>query len=113
MLAAALHCTLLLGSSHRASYPYIVYCDYTNDHTLFRCHLLHPPLVVQGLQCFQAKIGLSNTASLKLFKRLGYLEVSRSSIFNEVTMRLEVAGNVKEALEQQAESLHLTTYVDS
>lgn len=35
----------------------------------------------QGVTCFQAKVGEANAASLHLFKRLGYVEASRSRVF--------------------------------
>ncbi|KAL3145230.1 hypothetical protein ABBQ32_000977 [Trebouxia sp. C0010 RCD-2024] len=63
-----------------------------------------------GISCFQAKIGFSNAASLRLFGRLGYVEVSRSQMFKEATLRLEVSGTVREALQQQAEKLQLSIY---
>ena len=69
--------------------------------------------VLQGICCFQAKIGLNNASSLRLFGKLGYTEVSRSSIFNEATLRLEIAGSVQESLQQQAESLNLGMYDSS
>ncbi len=37
-----------------------------------------------GLRCFRAKVGQANTASLALFKRLGYELVSSSAVFSEV-----------------------------
>ena len=67
-------------------------------------------MLLQGIKCFQAKIGLSNAASLKLFQRLGYVETSSSQVFNEATLRLEVSGTVSEALQQQAEKLQWGTY---
>ena len=68
---------------------------------------------LQGINCFQAKIGFSNAASMKLFGRLGYVEVSRSHVFQEATLRLEVSGTVREALQQQGKKLQLGTYDNS
>lgn len=65
---------------------------------------------LQGISCFQAKIGIKNVSSLKLFEKLGYTEVSRSKVFNEATLRLEVSDHVSKALLQQAESLHVEEY---
>lgn len=39
---------------------------------------------------FQAKIGISNAASLALFRKLGYKEISRSSVFQEATLEMAV-----------------------
>ncbi len=48
-------------------------------------------LHLQGVTKFRAKIGEANAASLALFQeRLGFVEVSRSSIFQEVTLELRV-----------------------
>ncbi len=65
---------------------------------------------VQAIQCFQAKIGLSNESSLRLFGKLGYVETSRSSIFNEATLQLQVSGEVKLYLDKQADTLRLSKY---
>uniref|UniRef100_A0A7N0VLX8 N-acetyltransferase domain-containing protein n=1 Tax=Kalanchoe fedtschenkoi TaxID=63787 RepID=A0A7N0VLX8_KALFE len=43
-----------------------------------------------GIRLFRVKIGESNTASLSMFQKLGFVEVSRSEIFKEVTMELSV-----------------------
>ncbi|KAK1292560.1 hypothetical protein QJS10_CPB17g02051 [Acorus calamus] len=50
------------------------------------------------IQRFRAKIGESNVASLNLFRKLGFEEVSRSDIFKEVTLELEVKLNHEEQL---------------
>lgn len=63
-----------------------------------------------GITSFQAKIGLSNASSLKLFGKLGYVEVTRSSVFNEVTLLLEVSGRTKMHLEEQADKLNIGEY---
>ncbi len=41
---------------------------------------------------YEAKIGLDNAASLRLFERLGFVEVSRSDAFGEATLALDAAG---------------------
>ncbi|XP_072977279.1 GCN5-related N-acetyltransferase 9 isoform X2 [Typha angustifolia] len=43
-----------------------------------------------GIQTFRAKIGESNTSSLKLFRKLGFLDSSYSEVFKEVTLELPV-----------------------
>ncbi|XP_060073675.1 N-acetyltransferase 9-like protein isoform X1 [Ylistrum balloti] len=39
---------------------------------------------------FTAKIGFSNEASIQLFQKLGFKEVSRSDVFEEVTLKYSV-----------------------
>lgn len=68
---------------------------------------------LQGIRCFLAKIGIANTSSLRLFEKLGYAEVSRSNVFNEATLRLEVFGHVSKAVLQQAENLRIESYDNS
>ncbi|CAM8949756.1 unnamed protein product [Rhodiola kirilowii] len=43
------------------------------------------------IHIFRVKVGESNEASLSMFQKLGFEEVSRSAIFREVTMELSVA----------------------
>ncbi|XP_077214414.1 acyl-CoA N-acyltransferases (NAT) superfamily protein [Tasmannia lanceolata] len=43
-----------------------------------------------GIQAFRAKIGDSNTASLTLFRKLGFEDVAYSEVFKEVTLELSV-----------------------
>ena len=69
-----------------------------------RSHGAAPPVVspllaglhdepLQGVTKYRAKIGEANAASIALFCKLGFVEVSRSSIFQEVT--LELAATVE------------------
>ncbi|XP_020104501.1 N-acetyltransferase 9-like protein isoform X2 [Ananas comosus] len=44
------------------------------------------------IQTFRAKIGESNTASLKLFRKLGFLDASYSEVFKEVTLEVPVSA---------------------
>ncbi|XP_057377473.1 alpha/beta-tubulin-N-acetyltransferase 9-like [Daphnia carinata] len=39
-----------------------------------------------GIKQFHAKIGLDNIASIQMFQKIGFREISRSEIFGEVTM---------------------------
>lgn len=39
---------------------------------------------------FQAKIGYANSASLRMFEKLGFRETSRSDVFEEVTLQVSV-----------------------
>lgn len=67
-------------------------------------------LFLQEITCFQAKIGLSNQSSLGLFRKLGYTEISRSSIFNEATLHLKVNGVVKAELDKQTDKFQVGHY---
>lgn len=67
---------------------------------------------MQGITCFQAKIGLSNQSSMKLFGKLGYAEISRSKIFNEATLNLQICDHVKAVMNEQAQNLRIGQYDD-
>lgn len=41
--------------------------------------------------CFVAKIGYANEASIALFHKLQFVEVSRCDVFKEVTLELKVS----------------------
>ncbi|RWR71886.1 N-acetyltransferase 9-like protein isoform X1 [Cinnamomum micranthum f. kanehirae] len=43
-----------------------------------------------GIQTFHAKIAESNTASLNLFRKLGFEDVAYSEVFKEITLELPV-----------------------
>ncbi len=47
-----------------------------------------------GIRLFTAKIGISNAPSLALFAKLGYTEVKRVEVFQEVHLQLAVEGGV-------------------
>ncbi|XP_057461370.1 GCN5-related N-acetyltransferase 9 isoform X2 [Actinidia eriantha] len=49
---------------------------------------------------FRAKIGESNGASLNLFRKLGFKEVSYSEIFKEVTLEFPITKLKREELQQ-------------
>ncbi|KAM5580442.1 GCN5-related N-acetyltransferase 9 [Rosa sericea] len=51
-----------------------------------------------GIHIFRVKIGESNGASLSLFQKLGFEETSRSEIFKEVTLELNVTKAKHEEL---------------
>lgn len=59
---------------------------------------------------FRAKVGEANGASLALMAKLGYAEVSRSSIFKEVTLELEVQGEAQQRLAAAAAVLATAAY---
>lgn len=67
-------------------------------------------LQVLNISKFRAKIGESNGASLALFERIGYQEVSRSAVFKEVTLELPVEGEAKSRLQAVGKKLQLGLY---
>lgn len=63
-----------------------------------------------GVTKFRAKIGEANAGSLQIFQKLGYEEVSRSAVFQEVTLELPVEGDVKQQLTAAASQLKIHVY---
>ena len=63
-----------------------------------------------GVIKFRAKIGQSNEASLSLFKKLGYQEVSRSEVFKEVTLELPIQGQVEKDLQELHAAIEQGSY---
>lgn len=63
-----------------------------------------------GITKFRAKIGEANGPSLRLMAKLGFAEVSRSSIFKEITLELPVEGEVAERLASSAGQLRTAAY---
>jgi hypothetical protein len=62
-----------------------------------------------GLRGFEAKIKVDNTPSIHLFTKIGFAEVSRSEVFEEVTLAWE-AGPAGRAWLQERAPWHLHTY---
>eukprot|EP00092_Neocalanus_flemingeri_P013097 GFUD01014113.1.p1 GENE.GFUD01014113.1~~GFUD01014113.1.p1 ORF type:complete len:198 (+),score=79.12 GFUD01014113.1:43-636(+) len=56
-----------------------------------------------GINRYEVKIKMENMASIKMFKKIGFKEESRSEVFNEVTSVLEVTSGTREWLEGQTE----------
>uniref|UniRef100_A0A8C5R4W4 Alpha/beta-tubulin-N-acetyltransferase 9 n=1 Tax=Leptobrachium leishanense TaxID=445787 RepID=A0A8C5R4W4_9ANUR len=63
------------------------------------------------ISTFQAKIGLANLTSLRLFHKLHFQDVSVSEVFEEVTLRWEVTEPEKQQLIKTC-PVTLTTYKD-
>lgn len=63
-----------------------------------------------GIAKFRAKVGEANEPSLRLMRKLGYQEVSRSTIFKEVTLELPVEGDRKRELQAVAGALQTSQY---
>lgn len=59
---------------------------------------------------FTAKIGYSNQSSLNLFSKLGFKEVSRSDVFQEVTLELLVTDYVRRVLDSLTPKYRIISY---
>eukprot|EP00042_Codosiga_hollandica_P018093 m.51940 g.51940 ORF g.51940 m.51940 type:complete len:146 (-) comp48388_c0_seq1:41-478(-) len=55
-------------------------------------HYGHTALHVER---FTAKIGFANKPSISLFSSLGFVKISESAVFEEVTLELVVAANIE------------------
>lgn len=53
-----------------------------------------------GVKKYVAKIGCGNEPSLALFRKLGFVEISVSEVFKEVTLEMQVTQSVKQQLTQ-------------
>lgn len=62
-------------------------------------------VVSLNIERFSAKIGFNNLSSLSLFQSLSFTEVSRSDVFEEVTLELIVDEQYKNRLHKQMEHL--------
>ncbi|GAQ91060.1 Acyl-CoA N-acyltransferase domain-containing protein [Klebsormidium nitens] len=62
------------------------------------------------LRRFVAKIGEGNVASLKLFQYLGYVEVSRSQAFREITLEYRVGQEEEKLLASQTTGMQTSMY---
>ena len=51
-----------------------------------------------NLRAFQAKIKTGNLASINMFSKIGFKEVSRSEIFDEITFEIKVESEFLELL---------------
>ncbi|NXU57263.1 NAT9 acetyltransferase, partial [Turnix velox] len=65
-----------------------------------------------GITTFEAKIGQENQASICMFKKLHFKEVSVNSIFQEVTLRLDVSDQERRWLLEQTNHVQEKSYVD-
>ncbi|XP_029634201.1 N-acetyltransferase 9-like protein isoform X3 [Octopus sinensis] len=62
---------------------------------------------------FTAKIGMSNSISLGLFLNMGFIEESRSSVFQEITLALPVTDDVLQYLRQESQSFGMRINLSS
>ncbi|XP_053731686.1 N-acetyltransferase 9 [Synchiropus splendidus] len=60
--------------------------------------MMHYGVAKLGIKKFEVKIGLDNKASIALFKKLNFREVSLCNVFKEVTLELTVSDSVQTTL---------------
>lgn len=77
------------------------------------CLMLRYGIEKLSLKAFEAKIKLNNQVSINMFKKIGFQEVSRSEVFQEVTLVLEMSEEKKAQVFQFAKSFNLQPYVHS
>ncbi|XP_015501501.1 N-acetyltransferase 9 isoform X1 [Parus major] len=65
-----------------------------------------------GITKFEAKIGQDNEASICMFKKLHFKEVAVSSIFQEVTLRLDVSDQERQWLLEQTNHVEKKSYAE-
>ncbi|NXM82816.1 NAT9 acetyltransferase, partial [Oenanthe oenanthe] len=65
-----------------------------------------------GITKFEAKIGQENEASICMFKKLHFKEVAVNSIFQEVTLRLDVSEQERRWLLEQTKHVEEKSYTE-
>ncbi|OXB56266.1 hypothetical protein ASZ78_006449 [Callipepla squamata] len=65
-----------------------------------------------GITKFEAKIGQENKASICMFKKLHFKEVSVNSVFQEVTLRLDVSDQERQWLLDQTKHVKRKSYME-
>ncbi|XP_029868992.1 N-acetyltransferase 9 isoform X2 [Aquila chrysaetos chrysaetos] len=65
-----------------------------------------------GITKFEAKIGQENEASICMFKKLHFKEVAVNSVFQEVTLRLDVSDQERRWLLEQTDHVEEKSYVE-
>ncbi|KFR07753.1 N-acetyltransferase 9, partial [Nipponia nippon] len=63
-----------------------------------------------GITKFEAKIGQENEASICMFKKLHFKEVAVNSVFQEVTLRLDVSDQERQWLLEQTNHVEEKSY---
>lgn len=60
--------------------------------------------------CFISKIGYTNEKSIKMFEKLGFTEISRSDVFQEITFECVVTKEWIEWLDLNIKQFEISTY---
>ncbi|XP_073245006.1 N-acetyltransferase 9-like protein isoform X2 [Porites lutea] len=72
--------------------------------------MMHYGNTTLGIQKYEAKIGCSNDASLRLFNKIGFTEISVSEVFKEVTLEMNVTEAVQQHLAQATSHICIHKY---
>ncbi|XP_014808969.1 PREDICTED: N-acetyltransferase 9 isoform X2 [Calidris pugnax] len=84
----------------------------TEDPTLGEIEIMIAGVRNLGITKFEAKIGLENEASICMFKKLHFKEVAVNSVFQEVTLRLDVSDQERRWLLEQTNHVEEKSYVE-
>eukprot|EP00095_Tigriopus_kingsejongensis_P000504 snap_masked-scaffold367_size194084-processed-gene-0.32 protein:Tk00504 transcript:snap_masked-scaffold367_size194084-processed-gene-0.32-mRNA-1 annotation:"n-acetyltransferase 9-like" len=72
--------------------------------------MLRYGLETLGVQAFEAKIKIGNEPSLRMFKKLGFQETSRSEVFGEVTLQVEVTSEWRKSILEWTDGYQTSEY---
>ncbi|XP_075626641.1 alpha/beta-tubulin-N-acetyltransferase 9 isoform X2 [Balearica regulorum gibbericeps] len=84
----------------------------TEDPTLGEIEIMIAGVRNLGITKFEAKIGQENETSICMFKKLHFKEVAVNSIFQEVTLRLDVTDQERRWLLEQTNHVEEKSYVE-
>ncbi|KAL3877129.1 hypothetical protein ACJMK2_034882 [Sinanodonta woodiana] len=73
-------------------------------------HMMRYGMVMLNVSRYTAKIGFSNLPSLNMFHNIGFKEVSRSEVFQEVTLELHLDGQTRQELLSKTKIFKLESY---
>ncbi|KAK3580059.1 hypothetical protein CHS0354_001012 [Potamilus streckersoni] len=73
-------------------------------------HMMRYGMERLNVSRYTAKISLNNLPSLNMFHKIGFKEVSRSEVFQEVTLELPLDGQTKNEILSKTESFKLESY---
>ncbi|XP_063447457.1 N-acetyltransferase 9-like protein [Mytilus trossulus] len=63
-----------------------------------------------NMKRFTAKIGMDNKPSLAMFKSIGFSEISRSEVFSEITLELNIDDDFKKTLYDKTNMFQILNY---
>ncbi|XP_077044426.1 alpha/beta-tubulin-N-acetyltransferase 9 isoform X1 [Agelaius phoeniceus] len=84
----------------------------TEDPTVGEIEIMIAGVRKLGITKFEAKIGQENEASIYMFKKLHFKEVAVNSIFQEVTLRLDVSDQERQWLLEQTNHVEEKSYAE-
>ncbi|XP_074410953.1 alpha/beta-tubulin-N-acetyltransferase 9 isoform X2 [Zonotrichia albicollis] len=84
----------------------------TEDPTVGEIEIMIAGVRKLGITKFEAKIGQENEASICMFKKLHFKEVAVNSVFQEVTLRLDVSDQERQWLLEQTKHVEEKSYAE-